>query len=93
MAAGRLVSACQSAECTFPWRLFLFTSLILLVQMLVGTIFFAIVMYGMLDDVAAAPRAAIGACVTALAWMGWSGITPQSRRLALGYLRRLCRKT
>ena len=54
-----------------------------------AAILFLLIMYGILSDWAPLWRALAGIGVLALAWMGWSGITPQSRRLALGYLRRL----
>ena len=89
VAGARLMHACQSSDCAFPWDLVVRTSVILFVQLLFGAVFFLLIMYGILSDWQPGPRALIGAGVLALAWMGWSGITPQSRRLALGYIRRL----
>ena len=92
LAGGRLMSACQSWEGAFPWSPVLLVSLILFLQMLIGTIFFAMVMYGMLKEWDPVSRAVVGAVVVGFGWMGWSGITPYSRRLALATLRWLRRK-
>lgn len=92
LAGARLMHACQAGASDFPWGLVVRTGVILILQMFVGAVFLAVVLHGMLKEHPPLLRALIGACLVVLAWMGWSGITPHSRRLALGYLRLLRKK-
>lgn len=61
----------------------------LLIHLLLGAVFLYLIGSGIVPLRQPLPRAGVGGCLLLFAWVGWTGITSQSRRLALAYLRSL----